>query len=70
MNPTVSEKTIRHGYPEDMTRVVESSVVKSMFSVLTSALVSRLNRVDLPAFVYPTSATLNRFCRFFRCVER
>ena len=32
-------------------------VAKSMFSASTPALLSRLSRVLLPAFVYPTSAT-------------
>jgi hypothetical protein len=38
-------------------RIVGSSVANSISPAVTEDLVNRLNSVDLPALVYPTSAT-------------
>ena len=58
MKPTVSDRIAEPPCGSLIRRMVGSRVANSMSAATTSARVSRLNRVDLPAFVYPTSATI------------
>ena len=51
MNPTVSVTVISRPSGSSNLRVVESSVANSLSYASTSAFVSRLSRLDLPAFV-------------------
>ncbi len=51
MKPTVSDRIAEPPWGSLMRRMVGSSVANSMSAAITSARVSRLNRVDFPAFV-------------------
>ena len=51
MNPTVSERIANPPCGRVMSRIVGSSVANNMSAAMTSAWVSRLKSVDLPAFV-------------------
>ncbi|OGP78103.1 MAG: hypothetical protein A2Z13_07380 [Deltaproteobacteria bacterium RBG_16_64_85] len=57
MNPTVSTRIASFPPGRRNLRAVGSRVAKSWSATKTSAPVNRLNRVDFPALVYPTSAT-------------
>src|SRR5215470_8154736 len=72
MKPTVSETTIGSVSDSETRRTVVSRVAKSWSAAYARAPVRRLNSVDLPAFVYPTSATLRTAARrrARRCVSR
>src|SRR5262249_39010568 len=73
MKPTVSLTSTRGTASGWRARTVVSSVAKSLSATSASLCVSARIRVDLPAFVYPTSATrarLPRSCRRARCVLR
>ena len=58
MNPTVSDTMALVPSGSANARKVGSSVANGMSASSTFARVSLLNRVDLPALVYPTSATI------------
>ena len=58
MKPTVSDSIIFIPLGRVTFLTTVSSVAKSIFSASTSAPVSALSNVLLPAFVYPTSATI------------
>jgi len=73
MKPTVSLTSTRGTLSGCSARTVVSSVAKSLSATSASFPVSPRIRVDLPAFVYPTSATRAspwRSCRRARCVLR
>ena len=72
MKPTVSDMIALSTPGKWMARMVGSSVAKSRSSAITVAPVKRLNSVDFPAFVYPTSATTGHGarCRRSRCNPR
>ena len=59
MNPTVSESRILRLEGNVIERKVGSSVANMRDEAITPALVTALNNVDLPAFVYPTIATVS-----------
>ena len=61
INPTVSEITRSCPCSINNLREVVSSVANNLFSANIFSLVSLLNKVDLPAFVYPTIAIVNTF---------
>ena len=62
-NPTVSVRVTLAPVGVTARRTVGSSVAKSASSTRTPAFVSRLSRLDLPAFVYPAIATLGTALR-------
>ena len=72
MNPTVSVRSAFFPLGRMSSRVVGSSVAKSLSSTRTPAEVSAFMSVDFPALVYPTSATtgISFFRRCFPCVAR
>jgi hypothetical protein len=51
MKPTVSDRIALSKPGSEISRIVGSSVANKRSSASTSARVSRLNSVDLPAFV-------------------
>ena len=63
MNPTVSETRIRGAVAGDSARTVVPSVTNSSSFTATSLPVSARSSEDLPALVYPTSATRGRPAR-------
>ena len=72
MNPTVSMSMTLSPFGRRSARVVGSKVAKSLFSTNTPARVSVFIKVDLPAFVYPTKATIvnGTSSRSLRCNAR
>ena len=58
MNPTVSDNNTFRREGNVTPRIVGSSVANIFGDSSTAACVSALNKVDFPAFVYPTSATV------------
>ena len=66
MNPTVSEINTWRASPSFTRRITGSSVTNSACDATAFAPVSRLNSVVLPAFVYPTSATVGTSARLRR----
>ena len=60
MKPTVSDKTTFCPEGNLRARIVGSSVANNISSAITLDLVSKLNRVDFPALVYPTIEIIGR----------
>ena len=60
MNPTVSERSALRRDWSATERTVGSSVAHIRAEAAVRAPVKALNKVDLPAFVYPTSATVKK----------
>ncbi len=68
MKPTVSENKTLRFEGSSTPRIVGSSVANMRDDATTLDLVSALNSVDFPAFVYPTSATVATGTDSRRCL--